>query len=73
MSKSIIKIEKRGDGHSYIHNEIVDSIGNLTVECPECRHYIYDDPQYQCVTCGGGARIHVLDWINEQLKNVKDV
>lgn len=66
-----MKIQKLNDGHSHNHDEIVDQISDLTVRCPECPSYIYDDSQYQCGTCGGGGIIHVLDWINEQLKNVK--
>lgn len=64
--KKEMKIEKKNTDHSYIHDEIVDRIGDLRVNCPECENI--DDDQYACTTCWGGGRINVLEWINEQIK-----
>lgn len=69
--KTIFDKTKNDDGWGYVHNEIIDRISDLTVECPECESIIHSDEQYQCVTCGGGGRIFVLSWVKSQLENVK--
>jgi len=66
MEKKIFT--KIGNSFSYVHDEIIDRINELTIDCPECETIIYDDPQYQCGTCDGGSRINVLTWIEKQIK-----
>ena len=61
---------KNDDGWNYVHNEIIDRISNLTIDCPECENIIHDDEQYQCTTCEGGSKIFVMTWIKEELKNI---
>ena len=48
-----------------VHSEIINRISslNLEIDCPECENIIFDDEQYQCGTCGGGAKINVLSWL----------
>jgi len=66
-------IKKQNQVWSGIHDEVVDRISDLTIDCPECESIIYDDPQYCCTTCNRtDGRINVLIWINEQLKNKSD-
>jgi len=55
--------------HDFVRNEIIERISDLSVSCPECENIIHDDDQYQCGTCGGSARIHVLNWIKERVAN----
>lgn len=59
-------LEKKGGEWDYVHDEILDRISVLYVECPECENIIHDDEQYQCGTCGGGGRVHVLSWIKKR-------
>lgn len=65
-------LEKRGGEWDYTHDAIIDRIGDLTINCPECENI--DDEQYQCGTCGcggGQGTINVLQWVKEQAVNVK--
>jgi DNA-directed RNA polymerase subunit M/transcription elongation factor TFIIS len=65
--KGELKIfNKQNTEHSYVHDEIVDRISGLYIDCPECENIIHSDEQYQCGTCGGGVRINVLNWVKEQ-------
>lgn len=59
--------DKRGD--DYVHDTIIERIGSLEVDCPECENIIPSDEQYQCGTCGGGSMINVLSWIRSKLPN----
>lgn len=54
------------ESNSYIRIEILDRIGLLYIDCPECENIIGSDEQYQCCTCGGGGRINVLSWVNSE-------
>lgn len=56
------------DGWHYTHNEIIERISELYINCPECESIIHSDSQYQCGTCGGGAKINVLRYITEDAK-----
>ncbi len=66
MEKKIL--QKTGDYLDYVHDELIDRIEGLRVDCPECENIIHDDPQYQCGTCDGGGQVWVLDWIKKQIK-----
>lgn len=50
------------------HDEIIDRMSDLYVDCPECENIIHSDEQYQCGTCSGGSRIYVLDWVAQLFK-----
>lgn len=63
-----IILEKKGGEWDYVNDEIISRIGELHIDCPECENIIGSDEQYQCGTCGGGAKINVLEWIKSQLK-----
>lgn len=59
-------LNKSNGEWDYIHDEIIDRINRLTIECPECETIHFSDDQYQCGTCGGGGIIHVGQWIKQQ-------
>jgi uncharacterized C2H2 Zn-finger protein len=67
MNSALTKIEKN-DGWEFVHNEIVNRIGELYIDCPECESI--DDEQYACQTCGGYplGKLNVLTYL---LKNNK--
>jgi len=67
MNKNIFE-KTEGEGWNYTHNEIINRISELYINCPECETVIHDDEQYQCCTCGGGSRINVRRWVEEKLK-----
>jgi hypothetical protein len=48
-----------------VNDEVINRISsvNLEIDCPECESIILDDEQYQCTTCGGGAKINVISWL----------
>lgn len=71
---NIKKIFNQSDGTDdwgYTRNEILERISSLYIDCPECESIIHSDEQYQCNTCGGGARINVLSWMKSQIENFK--
>jgi hypothetical protein len=63
-------IEKRDNqnGWSYTHNEVIERISSLAIDCPECEDILHSDEQYQCNTCGGGGKINVLSYFKKNLK-----
>lgn len=69
--KTIFDKTKNDDRWGYTRNEIIDRISSLTIDCPECENIIHSDEQYQCGTCGGGSRIFVLDWVKNQIENIR--
>lgn len=64
----INNLNKHNNEWSYVHDEIIDRINGLYVNCPECENIIHDDDQYQCMTCGGGSRINVMEWVKNKIK-----
>jgi ribosomal protein L37E len=71
--KTIFDKKEDKDGWHYVRNEIIDRISDLAIDCPECESIIYDDAQYQCGTCGGGAKINVLNWVKKQVIFNEDI
>ena len=69
--KTIFDKTEDKDGWVNTHNEIIDRISALTIDCPECENIIHDDEQYQCGTCNGGSKIFVLDWIKKQISDIR--
>ncbi len=60
-------------GLNYIHNEIIERISYLTIDCPECESIIGSDDQYTCTTrgsCSGdrNATINVYRYLSNHLK-----
>jgi len=50
-----------------IKDEILVSIKELKIDCPDCEN-MYDDDQYTCTTCwceGGGGKINVVEWLKD--------
>jgi len=56
--------------------EILEEIKSIRIPCPECGHSLLEDDQYTCTTCwamGGGGKIHVYEWLQENKKLVEAV
>lgn len=66
----ITNLKEKKDKYSYVHNEIIERIKSITIDCPECETIIHDDEQYQCGTCEGSSKIYVLNWIKNQGKSI---
>lgn len=56
-----------------MNEEILERIEKLYIDCPECEYIIYDDEQYQCITCGGGGQINVLEYFKQTFNNTSKI
>jgi hypothetical protein len=48
-----------------METEILERIGKLNIDCPDCECYLDSDEQYQCGICGGSGQINVLDYLKQ--------
>lgn len=53
-----------------MEDEILERIGQLYIDCPECESYLDADEQYQCTICGSNGKINVLDYLKQKFEQI---